>query len=77
MIKYFKQQNWENLKAYININDKGELFTGIKEKLDLNKNIYFRISYVNNFEHGLIYDFCFREYTWYIYIYIYIYIYMV
>ncbi|OOB81871.1 hypothetical protein BZL53_12600 [Flavobacterium columnare] len=69
MIKYFKQQNWENLKAYININDKGELFTGIKEKLDLNKNIYFRISYVNNFEHGLIYDFCFREYTWYIYIY--------
>ncbi|WP_375604942.1 endonuclease V [Flavobacterium davisii] len=71
MIKYFEQQNWENLKAYINVNDKRELFTGIEEKLDLDKNLYFRISYVNNFEHGLIYDFCFREYKWYAYIYIY------
>ncbi|WP_444670961.1 endonuclease V [Flavobacterium columnare] len=71
MIKYFKQQNWENLKAYINVNDKGELFTGIEEKLDLDKNLYFRISHVNNFEHGLIYSFCLRDSNLNLSIYIY------
>lgn len=72
MVKYFEQENWENLKVNGSKKYKDESFTGIKEEIDVEQNSYCKESYVGGIDHGYSLISSFKENQLYFAVYIYI-----